>query len=332
MHAKQLLRHLPIARAPHQQVLGAENLGGLGQHRRAAQSRQQVRAVAQRGVGGDAGKRIRPAAVQPQHDLRSRRRRALFGGRLLDESRDFAARRLDRAARAAAILQRQARQPRTARRAPARGNGRSGWSRIPAPESPPPKRWDAPARRSACAAVGRRRDRKRARSLRRAERPPRHPRSAAEFRRVAVGDQLGGMRRAIAGRHHRDVVARAHAAVLARVALKSGLGPRARRQRRFRGGKLVIAAPVPRTADCGCGRGGRPRLSRPPARWIGRSAPPWCPRGYARSAILWPAGMASSATTLVPSTRNSAPAAMGTRATATLSCGMQMNGRVFGRR
>ena len=31
--AQQLLRHLPVARAAHQQMLGAEDLGGLRQHR-----------------------------------------------------------------------------------------------------------------------------------------------------------------------------------------------------------------------------------------------------------------------------------------------------------
>ena len=71
MQAEQFLGDFAIARAPHQQVLGAEDLGGLGQHRRAAELGQQVRAVAQRGIGGDAGERIRSAAIQAQDDLRS---------------------------------------------------------------------------------------------------------------------------------------------------------------------------------------------------------------------------------------------------------------------
>ena len=46
--AQQSLGHLPVARAPHQQMLGAEDLGGLGQHRRRADRGQHVATDAER--------------------------------------------------------------------------------------------------------------------------------------------------------------------------------------------------------------------------------------------------------------------------------------------
>ena len=55
----------------------------------------------------------------------------------------------------------------------------------------------------------------------------------------AVRDQLGGVRRAVAGRHYGDIVARTHGPVLARIAQKSGRGA-ARWQRSFAGWEFVV--------------------------------------------------------------------------------------------
>ncbi len=96
-------------------MLGAENLGGFGEHGRAADLRQHVRADAQRRIGGDAGEGIRSAAVQSQHDFRSRNLRAFFGGHLFHESEDLPPRAIESAHGAAAILEGHAHQARALR-------------------------------------------------------------------------------------------------------------------------------------------------------------------------------------------------------------------------
>ncbi len=55
-----------------QQMLGAVDLRRLGQHSGAALSDEQVAGIAQRRVGGDAGPRIRTAALQRHRQLRHR--------------------------------------------------------------------------------------------------------------------------------------------------------------------------------------------------------------------------------------------------------------------
>ena len=57
------------AGAARQQVLGAVDLGRLGQHGGAAVAHQQVDGGAERRVGGDAGIAVRAAALQGEHQL-----------------------------------------------------------------------------------------------------------------------------------------------------------------------------------------------------------------------------------------------------------------------
>ena len=120
---------------------------------RAARAGQHVRADAQRRVGGDAGERIRAAAVQSQHDFRRGRLNALLGRGTARSARAISLRAASTvAARAAARLQRHARPAGRCAAHPRPSNDRSGSPRSPGPESSPPRRWDGPARRPASAA------------------------------------------------------------------------------------------------------------------------------------------------------------------------------------
>ena len=109
----------------------------------------------------------------------------------------------------------------------------------------------------------------------------------------AARDQFGGVRGAVAGRHHRDIVARAHAAVLARIAHEGG------RVRRVpaecpSAGKFVIEVQlfkrqvvrVYMAARLDGGRGAADGLA---------VAPHGLTALNAGNAILWPAGIWSRA-------------------------------------
>ena len=74
-HADCLVEHLFIHAAGEKDVLGAEHLGHLGQDRRAAESGETVGEAADGGIGGDAGKSVRAAALHADDELR--------GGKLL---------------------------------------------------------------------------------------------------------------------------------------------------------------------------------------------------------------------------------------------------------
>src|SRR6478735_6747558 len=91
-------------------MLRAENLGSLGEHRRAAEFGQEIRAVAQCRVGSDAGKGVRTAAVEAEDDLRRWDFGATFRRSLLDEAGDLAARGLHRGTSPTGGLERHADQ------------------------------------------------------------------------------------------------------------------------------------------------------------------------------------------------------------------------------
>src|SRR5690606_22104344 len=70
--AYQLVGHLLRDRAAREQVLGAVDLGGLGQDHRAAVRDEDVAGRAERGIGGDARVAVRAAALQADHDVAGR--------------------------------------------------------------------------------------------------------------------------------------------------------------------------------------------------------------------------------------------------------------------
>ena len=253
---QQFFGDLAIARAPHQQCSAPKISVVSASTAVAPISRQHVRADAQRRIGGDAGEGIGAAAVQSQDDLRSRHFDALFGGGLFHQRlRSRAARLRQRPRVPPLILQRHADQAAGCAAHSARGNDRSGSLRSPGPRITAAETFGcastpASVRRS-CSVSG----------------PMAWPQpspcgkattpSTFGRQRLAVEalrDQLRRMRGAVAGRHHGDVVARAHAAVLARVAEKcrhllaaaSGSGIVAGRE-------FVVASPALRTPGCACG-------------------------------------------------------------------------------
>ena len=163
----------------------------------------------------------------------------MFRRRLLHKAGDLAARRFDGSARPAAILQGQARQPLMPRRVrpqvvvdlvgfasqPQNHRGRNIGMHQHAAQRAPQLIHVGTERVPAALAVG--------------EGHHAVHVGGQSLVPVAVGDQLGGVGRAIAGRHHGDVVASAHAAVFARVAQEGGRFRRLR-QRGFRRGELVL--------------------------------------------------------------------------------------------
>src|SRR5207302_10941751 len=68
----QLLRDTLVDRAADQEVLGAVDLGGFGEHTGAAVADELVDGPAERGVRRDAGAAIRAAAVRRERQLRDR--------------------------------------------------------------------------------------------------------------------------------------------------------------------------------------------------------------------------------------------------------------------
>ena len=93
-----------ISRAGGEEVFGAEELGDLRDDRGAAGADEEVGRVAQRGVGGEPGERVGPAAFQADDELT----RVAFGaGRLvggLEELGEEFQTLLDGRERAAGIL------------------------------------------------------------------------------------------------------------------------------------------------------------------------------------------------------------------------------------
>jgi hypothetical protein len=223
-------------------VLRTEDFRGFGEHRRATQLGEPVRAAAQRRIGRDAGERIRAAAVEPEHDARRGDGKARFGGGDFDQARDFAARGLDGGARTAARLNGHAHQAPAAPSSIAQvmidlvalaaqpqnhGGGNVGMIEHAAERAP--KLIDIGiARMRATFAVWKRHH---AIHIRR-----------QRFAGVARGNQLGGMGGAVGCRHYRDVVARAGAAVFAQVAEEAGAILAARRRIERAGRELVRRA------------------------------------------------------------------------------------------
>ncbi len=196
-------------------MFGAEDFGGLGKHEARSGLREKIAADAQRGIRGDAGEGIGAAAIEADGDFRRGHRHALFGGGAFDPLVDGAARGFDGGARAAGILQRHADQAIGARSARAQimidlihfaaqpENDRRRNIRMiqDAAKRAPELRQIGAGRLSASIAM-RERD---------------HSVDACGQRGFVVArrDPFGGVRGAVAGGDHGDVVARAGAAVLA---------------------------------------------------------------------------------------------------------------------
>ena len=138
----------------------------------------------------------------------------------------------------------------------------------------------------------------------------------------AGGDQLGGMRGAVAGGHHRDVVARAHAAVFALIAEEGRHRRGARRAGRSRRREIRSRTSVLRTRRCACGVAARLdgalARGRSPGRSAARSRPP-----RSRERHLVAGGNRRPRTVIVAAVDAQIvwPGESGTRATATLSVG-----------
>ena len=93
-HPDGLLKDLLVLAAVHQEALGTEHLGHLGQHSGAAAGAQHIAEAANRRVGGDAGQTVRAAALHADDQLAGRDRLTLklrgVGGQLFQDlaSRD----------------------------------------------------------------------------------------------------------------------------------------------------------------------------------------------------------------------------------------------------
>ena len=93
-HPDGLLKDLLVLAAVHQEALGTEHLGHLGQHGGAAAGAQHIAEAANRRVGGDAGQTVRAAALHADDKLAGRDRLTLklrgVGGQLFQDlaSRD----------------------------------------------------------------------------------------------------------------------------------------------------------------------------------------------------------------------------------------------------
>ena len=224
-----------------QQMLGAEDLGGLGQHGGAADLGQQVRAVAEGGVGGDAGEGIRAAAIEAEDDLgsgaseRAARRRPVRrsvrsrGARLRSvpvvpplPCSVMPTRRLVRGAvRAQVVID----LVDLAAQAEDEGGRDIGMHQHAAEGAPQLIHIGAEGVAAAFA-------------VREGDHAIDIGRQCLAF--VAARDQFRGVRGAVAGGHDGDVVARADAAVLALVAEEGGgIGARTG-DRDFRGGEFVV--------------------------------------------------------------------------------------------
>ena len=76
-HVLGLDEHFLIDAAVHQEALGTEHLGYLGQHGGTAAGAQHIAEAADGGVGGDAGQAVRAAALHADHQLAHRDRLTL---------------------------------------------------------------------------------------------------------------------------------------------------------------------------------------------------------------------------------------------------------------
>ncbi len=226
------------ARAFHQQMLRAEALRRFGQHRRAAVTGQQIAADPERRVGGDPRERIGSAAVQAHHEFSGRNLRALPGGGFREQRRDRVARRRDGLRRPAGFLQRQALQPDALR--PALAEVIADLIRLAA-QADQDGAGDIRVRHHARdrAAQFSRIGVAAAVAVREADHAVDARRQRVVF--ITAGDQFHGMRGAVAGGDHGDVVARAGAAVRAQVAAKRGSAGRGIRHGQLPGGKLEVA-------------------------------------------------------------------------------------------
>ena len=88
-HPDGLLKDLLVLATVHQEALGTEHLGHLGQHGGAAAGAQHIAEAANRRVGGDAGQTVRAAALHADDQLTGRDRLTLklrgVGGQLFQD-------------------------------------------------------------------------------------------------------------------------------------------------------------------------------------------------------------------------------------------------------
>ena len=71
-HVRGGVKDLLVLATVEQDALGAEHLGHLGQHRRAAAGNDHIAHTTDRGVGGNARKAVRAAALEANDQLGSR--------------------------------------------------------------------------------------------------------------------------------------------------------------------------------------------------------------------------------------------------------------------
>ena len=69
-HVHSLVEDLLVDAAIHEEALGTEHLGHLGEHRGAALGHQHVGEPAYGGVGGDAGQTVGATALHADHQFR----------------------------------------------------------------------------------------------------------------------------------------------------------------------------------------------------------------------------------------------------------------------
>jgi hypothetical protein len=86
--ADDFAKHARVGGAVHQQLLGAENLRNLGEDRGAARFGHDVAHPPDQRIGGEAGKAVRTAAFDAEHQLGKRRRLALRQAGGLDQRVD----------------------------------------------------------------------------------------------------------------------------------------------------------------------------------------------------------------------------------------------------
>ena len=259
---------LAVARAAGEQMLGAVDLGRLGQHGGAAVAHQHVDGGAERRIGGDAGVAVRAAALERERQLAGGDGLALHVVGARQHLLDAGDAGLDGFPRAAgvldghgaevvaldqAVLVLQARDlEHLAAEADDQRGGEVGVAGI------------APLRaleRLVALALG---GQPAAGAV--------HERDDAVdvgilLENAGAGDGLGhearDRGRAVHAGEHADVVARAGLAVGAAVALEGGAG--FRRQQRllaWRPARRHSRARTRRTSSCGCGRGRRARCPR----------------------------------------------------------------------
>jgi len=243
---EQFLSDLRVARAAQQEMLRAEDFGGFGEHGGSALFDKEVAAVAKRRVGGNAGKGVGAAAIQPEDYFGKRDFDAFLRGSAFDVLVNVPASRFYRAQRSAGILKCKTLQ----------SGGRAGGPVGTAAQIMidlvdfAPEAQDEGGRNvgmienafeSALQLLGVGTHRLTAAFAVRESDDTINVRGKL-FGGEALRDQFGGVGSAVAGSDHGDVVARAGAAIGARIAEEGRRrGAAGARRNRFRANFVHIA-------------------------------------------------------------------------------------------